>query len=387
MLAVVSELPPQAEPTGLAHASHPLRAIAIAVALPLLAVGIYLQVGAPRLLADGPALTAAQTPAAAVHSDDEAGQLTVEQMVARLQQRLRAQPDDIRGWLMLGRSYSVMNRHEDARAALAQARERAPDDADVMVSYAEVLTTLNKGSLEGEPIALVNRALAIKPDIPRALWLAGVHARNQDIPSQALSSWQKILDATTVDSSVRTQVTQAMNSVRSALADGRASNQSTDPNAGVRDDEQSRTQIDAQTTLATGGARVVTAKNSHDKDEGNDQSKAAITINVSLSPELAASVTGTETLFVFARASNGPPVPLAAQRLSANQLPITVILDDSKSMSPQFAMSSTDSVVITARISRAGTPRAAPGDLQGTSTAIATRGAEVVDLLINQRVE
>jgi cytochrome c-type biogenesis protein CcmH len=68
-------------------------------------------------------------------------------------------------------------------------------------------------------------------------------------------------------------------------------------------------------------------------------------------------------------------------------LPITVILDDSKSMSPQFAMSSTDSVVITARISRAGTPRAAPGDLQGTSTAIATRGAEVVDLLINQRVE
>ena len=67
-------------------------------------------------------------------------------MVAQLEQRLRTQPDDIRGWMMLARTYTVMKRNEDARGALARARERAPDNPEVMVRYAEILATLATAS-------------------------------------------------------------------------------------------------------------------------------------------------------------------------------------------------------------------------------------------------
>jgi cytochrome c-type biogenesis protein CcmH len=284
-----------------------------------------------------------------VAATGEANQPSVAEMVARLEQRLREQPDDVRGWLMLGRSYAIMNRNEDARAALAQALERAPEDSEVMMSYAEVLTTINEGSMEGEPIALVDRVLAVEPGNIRALWMAGVHALNQGIPSQALASWQKILDSGKLDVTASAQVTQAMDSLRSAVAQAQGSG----------------------------------SGNRQDKPAG----KAAVQVHVSLSPELRARVTGTETLFVFARASNGPPMPVAAQRLSAAQMPITVVLDDSNSMAPEMALSRFDTVVVTARISRAGTPRAAPGDLQGISAEIATRGAGPVQLVIDQQVE
>ena len=335
---------------------HPLRAIVIAVSLPVFAVSIYLLVGSPRALFDEPA----SPPGAGVTAADDAAQPSVEQMVARLEQRLQAQPDDVRGWLMLGRSYSIMNRDEDARAALANALERAPDDPEVMVSYAEVLTTLNQGSLEGEPIELVNRVLAIEPDSPRALWLAGIHALNEGIPSRALLSWQKILASGKLNASASEQVVQAINSVRSANATAPAD--------------------------ATASANThVPATNQQSADVA--AGKAAVHINVSISAQLRAGITGTETLFVFARASQGPPMPVAVQRLTANQLPITVVLDDSHSMAPELAISRFDTVIVTARISRAGTPRAAPGDLQGVSAEVATRNGGPVNLLIDQRIE
>lgn len=359
MLAQDAEAPAQLQGAEQALSTHPVRAIFIALALPLIAVGVYLQVGTPRLLFEE------TTTAAIADPTGDAQAPSIDQMVARLEQRLQSEPDDIRGWLMLGRSYSIMQRFEDARVALWEAFKRAPDNPEVMVSYAEVLTALNDGTLDGEPIELVNRALLIEADNPRALWLAGLHALNQGIPSQALSTWQKVLDSAKLDANASTQVTQAMDSVRAAIATAQGASQADDKSRDVTNN--------AQLTGNQASAVVPT--------------KAAVQVNVSVSPQLRASITGAETVFVFARANNGPPMPVAVQRLTARQLPITVVLDDSTSMAPELALSRFDRVVITARVSRTGEPRAVPGDLQGVSAEVPSRGGDAVNLVIDQTVE
>jgi cytochrome c-type biogenesis protein CcmH len=325
--------------------ARPVTAIILAVILPAFAIAIYLQVGTPRVLLEG------GQDAAAEGASPNGEQLSIEAMVARLEGRLREQPDDARGWLMLGRSYAVMNQHEQARDALAKAIRLAPDDAETMVTYADTLTRLNGGSLDGEAIDLVNRALAMSPNNPRALWLAGIHALNQGIPSRALGYWQKLLDVGQLDAASQTQVADAMASVRAAV-------------------EREQT---AGSSAAPANAEVA--------------GDAEVRINVTLSPELQSRITGNETVFVFARASNGPPMPLAVERLTVSQLPITVVLKDSKSMAPEFTLSRFETVVVTARISRAGTPRAAPGDMQGISSELDTRSDEAVNLVIDQVVE
>ncbi|MFT5449314.1 MAG: cytochrome c-type biogenesis protein CcmH [Gammaproteobacteria bacterium] len=336
--------PPLSPP--LSPTARPVLAIILAVLLPVFAIGIYLQVGTPHLLLEG------EQAAAAERASPNVEQPSVDTMVGQLEERLRAQPDDARGWLMLGRSYAVMNRHEQARDALVNAIRLAPDDPETMVTYADTLTRLNGGTLDGEAINLVNRALAAEGNNPRALWLAGIHALNQGIPSQARGYWQKLLDVGQLDPASHAQVSEAMASVRSAVE------------------------------------REQTADNKPPTDADTPVAGAAeLRINVALSPELQSSISGKETVFVFARANTGPPMPLAVERLTANQLPITVVLNDSKSMAPELMLSRFETVVVTARISRAGTPRAAPGDMQGISTELDTRSGETVDLMIDQVVE
>lgn len=349
--ATPSSSPSPCVAPSVAPTARPVAAIILAVLLPAFAVGIYLQVGTPRLLLED------EQGAAAGRAAPNAEQPSITTMVAQLEERLRAQPDDARGWLMLGRSYAVMNRHEQARDALANASRLAPDDAETMVTYADTLTRLNGGTLDGEAINLVNRALTISGNNPRALWLAGIHALNQGIPSQALEYWQKLRDIGQLDPASHAQVSEAMASVRSAL-------------------EREQTADNTPPTSASPAEATTPVA-----------SAAELRINVALSPELKGRISGNETVFVFARASTGPPMPLAVERLTANQLPITVVLNDSKSMAPQLKLSRFETVVVTARISRAGTPRAAPGDMQGISTELDTRSTEPVDLMIDQIVE
>src|SRR5690606_6668692 len=95
-----------------------------------------------------------------------------------------------------------------------------------------------------------------------------------------------------------------------------------------------------------------------------------LTVQVSLAPALAARLDPQATLFVFARAASGPPMPLAAERLKASQLPLTVTLDESKGMLPNMKLSMFPQVVVGARVSTSGEPQSQPGDLQGLSVPV-----------------
>lgn len=326
---------PQSPHAGVAASPYP--AIVIAVLVPLAATGIYLAVGAPALLLED------RTPAANAQTDPPH---SLQEMVALLEQRLREQPQDTQGWVMLGRSYAAMNRLDEARAALEQANRQAPDDPMTLVTLAEVRAGQQGERLDGEPIALVRRALALAPDFPRALWLAGVHAFNAGRPDEAGTLWQRLLDTAELSPEAAAQVREAVARTASEAAPAPA----------------------APRAAAPAGA-------------------AQVTVQVRLAPELAARLDGSETLFVFARAAQGPRMPLAIVRRTARELPLAVTLDDSMAMSPQLTLSSFDQVVVSARVSRSGDATPVSGDLLGSSAPLAPAPGSAVDVVIDTVVQ
>ncbi|MCK9531335.1 MAG: c-type cytochrome biogenesis protein CcmI [Hydrogenophaga sp.] len=157
-------------------------ALVVGSAVPLLAVVLYWQIGAPQV---------AQHPHAATEQmpDD------MNNLVAALQQRLERNPNDTEGWKLLGRTLLFMERIDEAGWAIGRAIEMAGSEADpdLLAEYADILSFSQGGSLEGEPIRWVRQALAVNPDTPRALWLAGMHAYELGDLHTALKHWRHLL--------------------------------------------------------------------------------------------------------------------------------------------------------------------------------------------------
>jgi cytochrome c-type biogenesis protein CcmH len=338
------------EPTRTA-AGTPLVAVMVAVFVPLMAFGVYLQTGTPQAL-KAPSNTAASrtadTPVAGAAAD---GQMphSLEEMLARLEARLARNPGDADGWVMLGRSYAAFNRLQEAQQAFRKADRLRPDHPLTLVAHAETLAGLQGNRLDGEPERLIRRALSIAPDFPRALWLAGMAEFRGGKHAAAAATWQRLLDRGGLNEEQTRQVQQAV-----ATAEA------------------------APTTPAPRVAAGATT----------DRSSTAptLSVHVAIAPELAARTAPTDVLYVFARAEQGPPMPLAVSRHTVAELPLAVILDDSMAMAPGLRLSMFPAVVVAARVSKSGSPTPTPGDLLGRSAPLAPSGKTSVSVLIDRVV-
>lgn len=303
-------------------------AILVGLAVPLAALAVYFAVGTPGAVggrAAQDAISAAQ----------------VETMVARLGARLRENPDDVEGWKMLGRSYAVLGRFGEAVDAYAKAAERAPRDAQLLADFADALGMARGRSLQGEPEKLVLRALEIEPANLKALALAGTAAFERGEFASAADLWERMLAGVPPDS-------QDARDIRDNVAEARQ--------------------------RASGPAASASAAPAWAAPA------AAVRGTVRIAPGLKGKFGPEDTVFVYARAADGPPMPLAVLRRKAGELPLEFALDDSMAMAPGAALSAFPRIVVTARVSRSGQARPQPGDLQGASAPVANdaRGVEVV---------
>ena len=250
----------------------------------------------------------------------------VEAMVARLAAKLRENPDDADGWKLLGRSYAVMGRYAEAADAYARAATRAPRDPQLLADFAEALAMSRGESMAGEPEKLARRALELDPKNLKALALAGTAAYERKDFDGAARTWRRMLPL-----------------VPSGSEDARA------------------IQANVDEALAMKGSRVLRGE-------------------VRLAEKLKASVSPEDVVFVFARAAEGPPMPLAVLKKRVRDLPLAFALDDTMAMAPGGKLSRFPRVVVSARISKSGQAAAQPGDLQGSSAAVANdaRGVRVV---------
>ena len=294
-----------------------------AAALPVLALAVYFVIGNPRAL--DPAVR-----------DNGMGMQQIEAMVQRLADRLQKEPDDVEGWKMLGKSYTVMGRFGEAVNAYQKAAMRTPRDAQLLADLADALAMARGQTMKGEPEELVLRALQIDPKNLKALALAGTAAFERRDFRGAARQWERMLPLVEPDS------------------------------------EDARViQSNIEEARAAAGAPKPAAK------ERNAAASARLQGTVKLAKDLASKVSPGDTLFVYARAVEGPPMPLAILRRSAADLPLSFSLDDSMAMSPATRLSAFPKVVVTARISKSGSATPQPGDLQGTSGAVANSAAGV----------
>jgi cytochrome c-type biogenesis protein CcmH len=309
---------------GTAHAA--LAGLLIAL-VPASALTLYMRIGDPTALA----IETAPRATTQGHADTPA---SMEAAVSLLAARLQRDPNDAQGWSMLARSYMVLDRPDDATAAYLRAVALNPRDAELRADYADALASANDGNLNDAALKVVESALAMDANQPKALALAASAAFDRRDYANAIQFWQRLKNV---------------------------------PDVAPEIVQQAQRNIDETRALAT-------------------VKGAAVQVRVSLSPGFEKRVRPTDTVFVYALADDGSRMPLAVQRLKAGQLPATVRLDDSMSMTPGRRLSDFSRVSVDARVSASGQARPAPGDMTGSSGVVSSNGAGVIELRIGDVV-
>jgi cytochrome c-type biogenesis protein CcmH len=189
---------------------------AVALGLPILVVALYLRVGnpyaAPTLeTASAPAMETASAPAMAPTANGEMSQQRIEANVASLAKRLEQNPGDLDGWNMLARSYMSLEKYAEASSAYEKATALKADDADLWADYAFSLAMASNKKLQGKPAELIEKALKIDPENPKALELAGSAAFEAHDYKRAIEYWQKLLERLPANSEVTESLTQRIN--------------------------------------------------------------------------------------------------------------------------------------------------------------------------------
>ncbi|MFC5579984.1 tetratricopeptide repeat protein [Rhodanobacter terrae] len=307
--------------------------LAIALVLPLAAGWLYLEVGTPVAI-NG---VAAQT----------GMPLTMQQAISQLRAHLAEKPDDLQAWTLLAQTSAMLHSTADARDAYEHILKLDPNNADAMVGWAEADAMLKSDHVIGaRAVALLKHAVQLQPDSQRGLWLLGTSQFQQGDYAGAAATWRllapQLEPGSEVAKAVAAQISQA---------DARA-----------------------------GGAPAEAASS----PAAATAPEAALQVRVSLASGLKAKLAPGDTLFIFARPVNGPPMPLAVTRLQADQLPTEVTLTDAMAMTPALKLSSVAKVFVGARISHSGQPMAQPGDLEGNAGIVDVARKTPVEILIDK---
>lgn len=307
-------------------------ALALVLAMPPVVLGAYLSVGTPQALQAAPV-------------DNHA---TLVDATRQLQQSLAHKPDDAQGWALLAQAYSALNQPRQARDALDHLLKLKPDDPDAMVAWVEATAAIDpKHLIDDASRAKLQRALQIDPTHQRALWLLGISDYQRQQYADAAKQWKTLLPLLQPGSKVAATVQQEL-----ADAESRAGG----PN------------VAAASTRATPA----------------NAERVAIQVTVNIQDQMLDKIKPGETLFVFARAVDGPPMPLAVAKLGNVQFPATVTLTDAMAMSPSLRLSQFRKVQVVARLSASGNALPQAGDLQSTPMEVATDSHTPITLTIDR---
>jgi cytochrome c-type biogenesis protein CcmH len=272
----------------------------------------------------------------------------VAAMVGKLEQHLKDQPGDQTGWLMLGRSYAVLNRADDAVGAYQHAYSLGKN-ADAAAGLAEAMSLRAGGEITPEASKLFEEALSLAPDNPRALFYGGLAAAVRGDRVLARNRWMTLKNLHPPP-----QIEQ--------ILDARIADLGPMPSAGTN-------ASDAGTNPLIGASAA-----------------AQVIVNIGLAPALKGRVTPDALLFVFAREPGASGPPLAAKRLTAAAIGTQVQLSSSDAMLRGRELVEGQKVSITARISFSGSPTPVAGDLYGEiATEVGRDGAR--DLIIDRIAE
>jgi cytochrome c-type biogenesis protein CcmH len=313
----------------------------ILVIVPLLSVPIYLSLGEPDALIKAK-LKQSQNQTQSNESGD------INSIITSLAQRLQKNPDNAEDWVLLGRSFKYIEQYRLAANSFEKAYVILGDQPDLMLQYADSLAMANGGKLEGKSTELIFKALEKEPENVTGLWLAGMAKAEMRDFSQAILYWRKLEALLPPDSDSYKQVQKLIVTVQAQ-------------NGSAKEVESTVVPTNAKSTVS-------------------------IDVQVSLKGDIKTRVNPGDTVFIYAKALTGPPMPLAIVRKQVSDLPISVTLNDAMAMMPSMKLSNFKQVKVMARISKSGAAMQQKGDFIGSVELQELAGKTSVVIVINEEI-
>lgn len=321
---------------------HKKLALVMAALIPFLAVGLYLKVGNFAAFMPG-----AGTPA------ENFGTVHTAEALKELEDKVAKNPEDIQSLGTLAHSYDEQGRYLDAAKIYGKMTKITPNDAQLWTDFADSLAMASGQSLVGEPTTLLNRALSLDPNNPKALALSGSAALERGDFAATIQYWEKLLAELQPGSDDAKMISDGIAQAKAALE---------------------KQQKGGKPTPKAGAKSHVAA--------GHEQITGTLVLSASLKDKAGPN----DMLFIVARAESGPAMPLAVMRGQVRDLPLKFSMDDSMAMSPQAKLSDFDKVILIARVAKSGDPMPHAGDLQGVSAPIKP-GTHNVELSIDSVIK
>ncbi|MCK4675116.1 MAG: c-type cytochrome biogenesis protein CcmI [Gammaproteobacteria bacterium] len=332
--------------TGMAR-RHPVWAIMISIFVPMLALLLYLELGMHTASDDS--FVAAQQ-----QSQQRPGQTgqqpSIDEMVLMLEQRIEKNGGTVEEWTMLARAHKYLGKYELAAKAFAVALEKDTGNAQLMLESVEMMALNNNRSFTPEARDLALKAYAIQPDNANALWFAGVAEYQYKNYRQAIDHLTALLPLAGDDQDVVKSVMTIVAKSREQLIAAGEEMPELQELMGIK-------------PMAKPDSQPATAK-----AKSPEATPTKLNVNVDVSDEVRKKFSADDTIFVYAKAKQGPRMPLAAQRMTLAELPTMVVLDDSMAMVDGMNLSAFDQLEVSARLTKSGAAIAQSGDYIGRIT-------------------
>lgn len=251
---------------------------------------------------------------------------TVEEMIKRLEDTVRLQPESVDAWYFLGRTYMSEQRPKEAAHAYEKTIELVGRQPDLLGQWAQALYFANGNKWTAELQSLLDEALSQDPNEATSLGLLGIAAFEDKRFQDAIDAWTQLSKSLDPQDPSYQAIQTGIERARSSLA------------------ETPQASAEANATQDTATAEPAPATVSDYK----------LLVDVTISDEVLKQAAATDTVFVFARAESGPPMPLAAKRLTVADLPASIALTDEDSLLPQLKLSSIGRVKLQASVSSSG---------------------------------
>ena len=314
-------------------------AVVLAVALPISAMGFYMWVGQPEALNP-----------MALKSPEQVDQKDLAKLAETLADKLQSQPENLQGWVMLGRTYRTLENFDASLKAYDTALKLSADD-DLQLERIEVMAMQRQGNFDGEPWRVIREILQKDPQHFGALLTAGSASYAEGKYADALKYWEqarKPLEANHPD----------LAGLENAIAT-------------VRDKM---------------GLPAKAASTGSSGPSGPAASALNVSGQISLSAALKAKASPNDAVFVYATPANGDRMPLAIMKTTVSQLPLNFTLDDSTAMTPERKLSTAGEVLIKVRVSKSGNAMPQSGDLTGASDGPVKVGAKGLKIEIKDQI-
>ncbi|MDG9782188.1 c-type cytochrome biogenesis protein CcmI [Metapseudomonas otitidis] len=267
---------------------------------------------------------------------------TIEEMTARLEKAVQAQPDSAEGWYFLGRTYMAQERSVDAAKAYERAVQIAGRQPELLGQWAQALYFASQKRFTPEVQALTEDALKADPNEVTSLGLLGIAGFEEGRFKDAIGYWERLIAVLPQDDPSRAALQGGIDRARERLA------------------ENGETLPERETLT---------------------KSMPQLKVRVDLAAALKDKVQPGDTVFIFARAAEGPPMPLAVKRLTVKDLPAEVVLSDADAMMPQLKISNFPQVQLVARVSREGNAKS--GEWIGRGPALSSATEDPQQLTID----